>query len=296
MWWAQPTTTIFVQSRVVPVAAQVGVVRRVRPAGNVFGEWIMQIRFSTFVLVTTLAILISAVSACSAEPAAAKKTKPGKDPKSAGTSEESTGGTSDDPKTDVTAKPGGDGKAKLEEATFGSGCFWCGEAVFEQLKGVKSVVSGYSGGTIANPTYEAVSTGLTGHAEVIEITFDPSIISFEELLEVFWKSHDPTKLNEQGPDHGTQYRSAIFYHSEEQREIAEKSKKKHSKPGRTAPKIVTEITKFAEFYPAEDYHQDFFKNNPRYPYCQQFVKQKVAKVKKEFKDQLKDAPEKSEKK
>ncbi|HEY3967476.1 MAG TPA: peptide-methionine (S)-S-oxide reductase MsrA [Planctomycetaceae bacterium] len=243
----------------------------------------MQIRISTAATAVLAAILCATV-ACSAEPAASKKTKPAKDAK--------TGEKSAEAKPESDSKPDSDGKAKLEQATLGSGCFWCGEAVFEQLKGVKLVVSGYSGGSVPNPTYEQVSTGETGHAEVIEVTFDPAVISFEELLEVFWKSHDPTKLNEQGPDHGTQYRSAIFYHSEEQRETAEKSKKKHTKPGRTASKIVTEITKFDEFYPAEDYHQDFFKNNPRYPYCQQFVRPKVTKVKKEFKDQVKDAPEK----
>jgi peptide-methionine (S)-S-oxide reductase len=200
-----------------------------------------------------------------------------------------------------TAKPGKtapaessktEGDKKLEVATFGSGCFWCGEAVFEQLKGVKSVVSGYSGGDVPDPTYQQVSTGETGHAEVIEITFDPEVVSFEELLEVFWKSHDPTLVNQQGPDHGTQYRSCIFYHSEEQRDQAEKSKQKHQKPGKNAPKIATEITKFTAFYPAEDYHQDFFKNNPRYEYCQAIVRPKVNKVKKEFKDKLKEGSDK----
>jgi peptide-methionine (S)-S-oxide reductase len=181
---------------------------------------------------------------------------------------------------------------KIEEATFGSGCFWCAEAVFQQLKGVESVVSGYSGGTLKNPTYEQVSTDLTGHAEVVHITFDPDVISYDDLLEVFWKSHDPTKLNEQGPDHGTRYRSVIFYHSDEQKELAEKSKQKHTRPGRTAHKIVTEITKFSAFYPAEDYHQNYFKNNPRDGYCQINARPKVNKVRKEFKDLLKDPPAK----
>jgi peptide-methionine (S)-S-oxide reductase len=178
----------------------------------------MLIRFSTPVAFA-LAFVLSAALACSAEPGASKKTKPAKNAKPVAAAEKSSDATSEDTqsgdkKSDTPANTAEDGKSKLEEATFGSGCFWCGEAVFEQLKGVKMVVSGYSGGTVPNPTYDAVSTGLTGHAEVIEITFDPSVISFEELLEVFWKSHDPTKLNEQGPDHGTQYRSAIFYHSE----------------------------------------------------------------------------------
>ncbi|MBS0260633.1 MAG: peptide-methionine (S)-S-oxide reductase MsrA [Planctomycetes bacterium] len=195
-------------------------------------------------------------------------------------------------KAESKPQAGTESRPKLEVATLGSGCFWCGEAVFEEIRGVKLVVSGYSGGDVVNPTYEQVSTGMTGHAEVIQITFDPAVISFDEILEIFWKSHDPTKLNEQGPDHGTQYRSAIFYHSEEQREVAEKSKQKHTKTPKGTRKIVTEITKFSAFYPAEDYHQDFFKNNPRYRYCQAIVKPKVAKVRKEFKDQLKDAPEK----
>ncbi|MBI3865452.1 MAG: peptide-methionine (S)-S-oxide reductase MsrA [Planctomycetia bacterium] len=234
-------------------------------------------------------MFVFASLACSAEPAATKKSKPAKtakgDQKSDAKAEKAA-------KSDAEPKSEKDDSINLEEATFGSGCFWCGEAVFEQLKGVKSVVSGFSGGTVPDPTYEQVLTGLTGHAEVIEITFDPSVITFEELLEVFWKTHDPTRLNEQGPDHGTQYRSAIFYHTDEQREIAEKSKQKHTKPGRNAPKIVTEITKFSEFYPAEDYHQNFFKNNPHNEYVLRYVRPKVGKVKKEFKDQLKEAPAK----
>lgn len=242
------------------------------------------IRYSRVAAQTLVAVMLVSV-AWSAEPAAAKKSaKPAKDSKAAQNATEN--------KPDADSKKPSKRPENLEVTTLGSGCFWCGEAVFEQLKGVVSVVSGYSGGNVPNPTYQQVSTGETGHAEVIQVTFDPSVITFEELLEVFWKSHDPTKLNEQGPDHGTQYRSAIFYHSEEQREIAEKSKQKHTKPGRTASKIVTEITKFTEFYPAEDYHQDFFKNNPRHGYCQATVRPKVNKIKKEFKDQLKDPPAK----
>lgn len=223
-------------------------------------------------LVVLLAASLLIAAAQSAEPAVSKKAKATKD-KAAELADE----------TKEAESP-----ARLEEATLGSGCFWCAEAVFQQIKGVKSVVSGYSGGTLKNPTYQDVLTGLTGHAEVVQITFDPDVISYEELLEIFWKSHDPTKLNEQGPDHGTQYRSVIFYHSDEQKAAAEKSKQKHTRPGRTAPKIVTEITKFSEFYPAEDYHQDYFKNNPRAEYCQTFIRPKVNKVKKEFKEQLKD--------
>lgn len=226
-------------------------------------------------LAVALATALSTSVVLSADKPASKKTKASKEQPASDDSEKKR-----EPAT----------SGKIEEATFGSGCFWCAEAVFQQLKGVKSVVSGYSGGALKNPTYEQVSTDLTGHAEVVQISFDPEIISFEELLEVFWKTHDPTKLNEQGPDHGTRYRSVIFYHSDEQQELAEKSKQKHTRPGRGAPKIVTEITKFSEFYPAEDYHQNYFKNNPRDGYCQVNIRPKVNKVKKEFKDQLKDPP------
>lgn len=229
-------------------------------------------------------------AAWSAEPAPSKKAKSPIIKSNPPPAETKTAETKTDDSPQKEKAPAKSGE--LQEATFGSGCFWCAEAVFQQLKGVKSVVSGYSGGTVANPSYQQVSSGLTGHAECVEITFDPAVISYEELLEVFWKTHDPTKLNEQGPDHGTQYRSVIFYHSDEQREIAEKSKQKHTRPGRNAPKIVTEITKFSEFYPAEDYHQNYFKNNPHENYCQMFIRPKVNKVKKEFKDQLKTPPSK----
>ena len=176
---------------------------------------------------------------------------------------------------------------KVEIATFGNGCFWCTEAVFEELKGVESAVSGYSGGRVPNPTYEQVCTGATGHAEVIQITFDPEVITFPELLEVFWKTHDPTTLNQQGPDHGTQYRSAVFYHSDEQRELAEKYKERLDESGAFDAPIVTEITKFQKFYPAEDYHQEYFALNARQPYCRAVVKPKVVKFRKAFKDKLK---------
>lgn len=176
---------------------------------------------------------------------------------------------------------------KVEVATFGNGCFWCTEAVFEELKGVESAVSGYSGGRVPNPTYDQVCTGGTGHAEVIQVTYDPSVITFPELLEVFWKTHDPTTLNQQGPDHGTQYRSAVFYHNEEQRELAEKYKARLDEAGAFDAPIVTEITKFQKFYPAEDYHQEYFSANPRQPYCRAVVKPKVVKFRKAFKDKLK---------
>lgn len=176
---------------------------------------------------------------------------------------------------------------KVEVATFGNGCFWCTEAVFEELKGVESAVSGYSGGRVPDPTYEQVCTGATGHAEVIQITYDPAVITFPELLEVFWKTHDPTTLNQQGPDHGTQYRSAVFYHSDEQRELAEKYMQRLDESGAFDAPIVTEITKFQKFYPAEDYHQEYFALNGRQPYCRAVVKPKVIKFRKAFKDKLK---------
>jgi peptide-methionine (S)-S-oxide reductase len=178
-------------------------------------------------------------------------------------------------------------ESKLEKATFGSGCFWCTEAVFEELAGVKSAVSGYSGGHVPDPTYEQVCTGFTGHAEVIQVTYDPNKISFAELLEVFWQTHDPTTLNRQGPDTGTQYRSAIFYHNDEQRREAEHYKRKLDEAGAFNSPIVTEVTEFEKFYPAEDKHQEYYANNPRQGYCQMVVRPKVVKFRKAFKDKLK---------
>ncbi len=174
-------------------------------------------------------------------------------------------------------------KPKLEEATFGGGCFWCTEAFFERLPGVKSVVSGYSGGSVPNPTYEMVSSGLTGHAEVIEITFDPSVIAFEKLLDYFWAAHDPTTVDAQGPDHGPQYRSIILYHSDEQKEAAEKAKADlNAKRARKSP-IVTEIAPFEAFYPAEGYHQDFARSNPDHPYVEAYIVPKMYKLKAKLK-------------
>jgi len=169
--------------------------------------------------------------------------------------------------------------AQLEKATFGAGCFWCVEAVFERLNGVQSVVSGYSGGTKRNPTYEEVCTGTTGHAEVAQITFDPMKITYEQLLDLFWKSHDPTTPNRQGADVGEQYRSAIFYHDEEQRNAAEQSKLKAQKMFDRP--IVTAIQALKEFYPAENYHQDYYRNNPNAPYCKIVIAPKVHKLKME---------------
>ena len=175
----------------------------------------------------------------------------------------------------------------LQIATFGSGCFWCTEAVFERLNGVYKVVSGYAGGTVENPTYEQVCTGKTGHAEVTQITYDPSVLSYDELLEVFWKTHDPTTLNRQGNDVGTQYRSVIFYHNEEQKQLAEKYKEELNKSGAWDKPIVTEISPFTNFYPAEGYHQDYYKNNPHQGYCAFVIAPKVEKFEKVFKDKLK---------
>ncbi|MCK5170795.1 MAG: peptide-methionine (S)-S-oxide reductase MsrA [Bacteroidales bacterium] len=175
----------------------------------------------------------------------------------------------------------------MEIATFGSGCFWCTEAVFQQLNGVESAISGYSGGTIKNPTYKEVKTGETGHAEVIQVRFNPEIISYKELLEVFWKSHDPTTLNKQGADVGTQYRSAIFYHNNEQKDLAEDYKNTLDDSDIFAKQIVTEITEFKEFFKAENYHQDYYNNNNSQPYCSFVITPKIEKFKKIFKDKLK---------
>jgi peptide-methionine (S)-S-oxide reductase len=174
-------------------------------------------------------------------------------------------------------------KPKLEQATFGGGCFWCTEAVFERIPGVKSVVSGYSGGNVANPTYEMVSTGLTGHAEVIQITYDPSVVPFEKLLDYFWIAHDPTTVDAQGPDHGPQYRSIILYHNEDQQRIAQEAKSElNAKRGRKSP-IVTQIVPFEAFYPAEEYHQDFARNNPYHGYIETYLPSKMSKLKAKLK-------------
>ncbi len=174
----------------------------------------------------------------------------------------------------------------MEIATFGTGCFWCTEAVFQQLKGVTSVVSGYSGGHVENPSYEQVTTGRTGHAEVCQIEFNPDIISFESLLEVFFNTHDPTTLNRQGNDIGPQYRSVIFYHTEEQREISERIKGELEASKTYKNPIVTEITAFTKFYPAEDYHQNYFRNNPNQGYCRYVIAPKIEKFEKVFKLKL----------
>lgn len=165
---------------------------------------------------------------------------------------------------------------RLEKATLGAGCFWCVEAVFQRIDGVRAVRPGYTGGKTANPTYKEVCTGTTGHVEVAEVTFDPSKVSFEKILEVFWASHDPTTLNRQGADIGTQYRSAIFYHDEAQKEIAEKSKRAAQKEFKDP--IVTEITPLTKFYVAEDYHHNYYNDNKFQPYCQFVIKPKLKKL------------------
>ncbi len=176
---------------------------------------------------------------------------------------------------------------KTDTATFGTGCFWCTEAVFQELKGVIKVTSGYSGGKTVKPTYEEVCSGMTGHAECLQIIYDPSVITFDELLEVFWESHDPTTLNRQGNDVGTQYRSAIFYHNEPQRQKAEHYKGELIKNKAYDKPIVTEITAFTKFYPAEDYHQDYYRLHGSQPYCHLVIRPKVEKFEKAFKDKLK---------
>ena len=179
------------------------------------------------------------------------------------------------------------GNQEIDTATFGAGCFWCVEAVFQNLNGVEKVLSGYSGGKIKNPTYREVCSGLTGHAEVCQIVFDPKIITFDELLEVFWKTHDPTTLNRQGNDVGTQYRSVIFYHNEEQKVLAEKYKNELNQQKVFEKEVVTEISAFTQFFEAEDYHQNYFNLNGNEPYCQYIIQPKVEKLKKVFGNKLK---------
>ena len=174
-----------------------------------------------------------------------------------------------------------------ETATFANGCFWCTEAIFEELNGVISATSGYTGGQTENPTYKEVCTGTTGHAECLQIVYDPAKITFDELLEVFWETHDPTTLNRQGADAGTQYRSGIFYHNAEQKEKAEKYKVELNKSGAFNNPVVTEITPFNKFYAAENYHQQYYENNNTEPYCRLVIRPKLDKFRKVFKDKLK---------
>ena len=176
---------------------------------------------------------------------------------------------------------------RQEVATLAGGCFWCLEAVFEQLQGVEKVVSGYSGGTVPQPTYHQVSGGRTGHAEVVQITFDPAVITFRELLEIFFTIHDPTTLNRQGGDIGPQYRSAIFYRSLEQKEAAQETIREIESAGIWDNPIVTEVTQFEFFYEAEDYHQEYYRQNPRQIYCQVVISPKVSKFRQRFRDKIK---------
>jgi peptide-methionine (S)-S-oxide reductase len=182
--------------------------------------------------------------------------------------------------------------SNYQVAVFGAGCFWCVEAVFQRLNGVVKVESGYSGGSVANPTYKEVCTGTTGHAEVAKITYDPRVVSYETLLSVFWQVHDPTTLNRQGNDIGTQYRSAVFYLNQEQKSLAEKYKKELDESGAFRSPIVTEITPFHVFYPAEDYHSNYYNLNSGQPYCQFVIAPKIEKFEKVFKDKLKRKGEK----
>ena len=177
--------------------------------------------------------------------------------------------------------------ANTDTVTFGTGCFWCTEAIFQQVEGVISVESGYSGGKVKNPTYEQIGTGATGHAECLNIVYDPKKVTYDELLEMFWQSHDPTTLNRQGNDIGPQYRSVIFYRNQQQKEIAEKYKEALDKSGAYSRPIVTTLEPITKFYKAENYHQNYYNQNGNQPYCQFVIRPKVEKFQKVFKDKLK---------
>ena len=189
-----------------------------------------------------------------------------------------------EPAPSTAAEPSAD---STQLATFGGGCFWCTEAVFEATKGVSAVVSGYAGGQTLRPTYEAVCTGQTGHAEVVQVTYDPAVVSYEQLLEVFFRTHDPTTLNRQGADVGTQYRSVVFFHDDAQRDVAERVKARLDASGAFGRPIVTEISPLDVFYPAEAYHQDFYARNPQQGYCRAVIVPKMEKYRETFADLLK---------
>lgn len=180
-----------------------------------------------------------------------------------------------------------DMKEKLETATFGGGCFWCTEAIFERVKGVHRVESGYSGGTVSNPDYKMVTSGTTGHAEVVQISFDPAVVTFTQLLEIFFKTHDPTTLNRQGADVGTQYRSIVLYHTEQQRKLTQQIIQELDSEGIWNDPIVTAIEPFEQFYSAEAYHQEYYENNPNQGYCRVVITPKLEKFEKIFKENLK---------
>lgn len=190
-------------------------------------------------------------------------------------------------KNDLTIFAKGQDMDNLELATLGAGCFWCVEAVYQRLEGVEKVVSGYAGGDVDNPTYKEVCDGTTGHAEVCQIFYNPEIISFSELLEVFWKTHDPTTLNRQGTDVGTQYRSVVFYHTDEQKKLAEEYKSKLDKAEIYDDPIVTYISPISKFYAAEDYHQNYYNNNSSQPYCSYVITPKLEKFEKVFGEKIK---------
>ena len=224
---------------------------------------------------------LSLTSDCSAQSPAQPPAEPGEQATKASGAEQT--GSESNP---IPAIQPNQEVVKMEKATFGGGCFWCTEAVFQQLEGVESVKSGYMGGNVKNPTYDDVCTGLTGHAEVIQIEYDPAKVTFDELLMVFWKTHDPTTLNQQGPDVGTQYRSAVFYHNDEQKQLAESYKEKLLK-AKAFRRITTKIEPASELYVAEDYHQNFFNNNPKNRYCQAMINPKLDKLKEVFAEKLK---------
>lgn len=219
--------------------------------------------------VAAVVLTASLVVGCTQQPAQAQKQESGGKPMT----------------TQSDASNGASPAAGLETATLGDGCFWCSDAIFSELNGVRSVVSGYAGGTVPNPTYHEVCTGTTGHAESIQIVFDPKVISYHDLLVVFFTTHDPTTLDRQGADVGTQYRSAIFYHSEAQKKTAEQVKAE-MQPHFSSP-IVTEISPFTHFYRAEDYHQDYYANNPYQGYCRMVIEPKLRKFREEFINRLK---------
>ena len=223
-----------------------------------------------------IAVLLVAFAGCSNATTAQEKVAEVQDEQTTSTPTTVTDGTTNEEKT-----------VSLQTATFGGGCFWCVESVFLRLEGVETVTSGYMGGHIDNPTYKQICTGATGHAEVIQIQFDPEKIAFEELLAVFWATHDPTTLNRQGNDVGTQYRSAVFYHDDQQRAIAEESKEKLDASRFYRRPAVTEITPASTMFPAEDYHQDYFNQNPNDRYCNLVVPEKLDKLKKLFGSKLK---------
>lgn len=253
----------------------------------------------TYLLLPIASMLLFVAVGCgsgqvSAEPvpqATVEENSPMSEPASANSTPNEGNPTQPAPTEQPAATPGAtDAKpapAKTAQATFGAGCFWCVEAVFQRLRGVVKVESGYAGGKVANPTYKQVCEGTTGHAEVCRITYDPSQISFKDLLEVFWQTHDPTTLNRQGADVGTQYRSVIFFHDEDQRRLATQYKQELDKSGAWDAPLVTEISPLTNYYPAEDYHQNYFNDNPFQGYCRFVIQPKVDKFQKVFKDKLK---------